>query len=159
MTQDSELTYKANKIFVFYKDDMTYSWYISSTDESTLIGRKRVDMGTHLKHSHYSSNESDDSYFLIEKIIKLLKDGYSINTDKNRSGITMKTPVLKKFISMVRKYYGENDSLDRAFLAFLKYYSYDDIEFMKTIMTDINSRIEEIKNKIPLDIYHGNPYI
>ena len=54
MTQDSELTYKANKIFVFYKDDMTYSWYISSTDESTLIGRKRVDMGTHLKHSHYS---------------------------------------------------------------------------------------------------------
>lgn len=148
MTQDNELAYKANKIFLFYKDDMIYSWYISLTDVSHLIGRRRVDLCMYLKRSHYTSKDSGDVHFLVKKVIDLLKDDYSIVIDKNKSGIVLKNKVLKKYISLLKKYYGKNEEVDFALNNFLRHYSIDNIVIIQDVMTDINYKIKQLNNKI-----------
>ena len=145
---DSQDVMKAYKIFSIYKGNMFYIWLLSQDNFSMLIGNEQTNTGKFLRFSEDLSN-NEDSYTLVRKVIYLLKDNYFISVDKT-SGLILKPNVLKKYIHIVRKYYdyGKDKELNNAIEAFLKYYSLDDAEFMKVIMSDINIRIEKVKEMI-----------
>lgn len=135
---------KASKIYTICKGNMQYNWLLFHDGNSMLIGNKQIS-GKFLRYSEdLASDMGDDT--LVEKVISLLKDDYSISIDKNRSGIELKPNVLKKYVSILKKYHGKSTEINLALNNFLRYYSLDNITNIPFVMSDINMKVEKIKN-------------
>ena len=139
-----QLIYFANKVFVFDSIQSRYIWYILK--DKTILEEYDTHGG---KLSLVSSLETNtiDNFTIIDRVISLLINDYEFGINKNRNSFYLNPKVIKKFRTLLKRYYGVSVLLNNSFKDFLKCSIYDEEEDTKEIMEEINRFIINLERR------------
>ena len=88
-----------------------------------------------------------DNFTIIDRVISLLINDYEFGINKNRNSFYLNPKVIKKFRTLLKRYYGVSVLLNNSFKDFLKCSIYDEEEDTKEIMEEINRFIINLERR------------